>query len=64
MKKRKYSAAFQARHASFTPLCFSVDGLLGNEACFFLRRLLELLAAKWGESYGENLKNGSNFMST
>ena len=34
-KKRKYSLACQARRASFTPLCFSVDGLLGGEANVF-----------------------------
>ena len=30
-KKQKYSAAANARCAHFTPLCFSVDGLVGSE---------------------------------
>ena len=29
-KRRKYGAACLARRASFTPLCFSVDGLFGS----------------------------------
>ena len=51
-KKRKYSSACQARRASFTPLCFSVDGVLGSEANFFLKRLADQLAMKWEKSYG------------
>ena len=35
--KRKYSTACTDRRASFTPLCFSVDGLLGCEADVFLK---------------------------
>ena len=38
-KERKYSLACQACYASFTPLCFSVDGLLGSEANFFFKWL-------------------------
>ena len=34
-KKRKYSNACADRRASFTPLCLSVDGLLGGEAEVF-----------------------------
>ena len=35
--KRKYLEACLARHAGFTPLCFSIDGMLGSEAyCFLL----------------------------
>ena len=45
-KKKKYSAACLAHRASFTPLCFSVDGMLGNEARFFLRRLADRLSSK------------------
>ena len=30
-----------------TPLCLSVDGMLGSEAEFFVRRLGDFLAAKW-----------------
>ena len=50
-KKRKYVEACLARHAGFTPLCFSIDGMLGKEADFFLRRLADLLSAKWERPY-------------
>ena len=35
-EKRKYSDACAAKHVSFTPLCFSVDGLMGVEAKTFM----------------------------
>ena len=38
-KKRKYSTACSDHCASFTPLCFSVDGLLSCEADVFLKQL-------------------------
>jgi hypothetical protein len=51
-KKSKYSKACEADwHASFTPLCLSVDGLLGPELKFFLKYLAENLALKWDENY-------------
>ena len=31
----------------FTPLCVSVDGLLGEEADFFIHRLCDFLSIKW-----------------
>ena len=34
VEKRKYLQACQDRHATFTPLCVSVDGMLGSEAEF------------------------------
>ena len=52
-KKRKHSAAFCARWAHFTPLCFSVDGLTGCEASSFIRRLASGLAARWDRSYSD-----------
>ena len=36
-----------------TPLCFSVDGILGGDAEVFLKRLGDGLAMKWGKSYSE-----------
>ena len=39
------------KHASFTPLCFSVDGLLGEEAETFLKIMADRLATKWDKSY-------------
>ena len=46
-KKRKYLQACQDRRAAFTPLCVSVDGLLGKETDFFIHRLCDFLCAKW-----------------
>ena len=46
-KKRKYLQACQDRRAAFTPLCVSVDGLLGKEADFFIHQLCDFLCAKW-----------------
>ena len=51
VEKKKYSEACLAHHASFTPLCFSVDGMLGTEARFFLRRLADRLSSKWERPY-------------
>ena len=45
-KKRKYLQACQDRRVSFTPLCVSIDGLLGKEADFFIHRLCDFLCAK------------------
>ena len=39
--------ACQDRRACFTPLCVSVDGMLGVETEFFLKRLGDYLAVKW-----------------
>ena len=50
-KKRKYMEACLACHASFTPLCFSIDGMFGTEADFC--RLTERLSIKWERSYSE-----------
>ena len=52
-KKAKYSVACEERRALFTPLCFSVDGLMGTEAEVFLKRLGDRLAVKWEKSYSE-----------
>ena len=46
-KKRKYSTAFSDRRASFTPLCFSIDGLLGCEADVFPEQLVNRLFDTW-----------------
>ena len=50
-KKRKYSDACAAKHVSFTPLCFSVDGLMGTETKMFMDRLADFLATKWERLY-------------
>ena len=52
-KKDKYKHACEERRAVFTPLCISVDGLMGKEASIFLKRLAERLSHKWERSYSE-----------
>ena len=46
-KKRKYCDACTERRATFTPLCFSVDGLVGDEAACFLKHLDRSLSVTW-----------------
>jgi hypothetical protein len=50
-KKAKYNKACLDRRALFTPLCVSVDGLLGHETSVFVKRLAEQLSFKWDMSY-------------
>ena len=50
-KKQKYSDACNTRHVSFTPLSFSVDGLVVKEAKVFLDLLADKLNLKWGKPY-------------
>ena len=38
-KKKKYHQACSDGMALFTPLCISVDGLLGREAAVFVKRI-------------------------
>ena len=52
-KKKKYSEAAALRRASFTPLVVSVDGVLGQEANFFVKLLAQKLAHKWDKSSRE-----------
>jgi hypothetical protein len=50
-KKKKYLDACTIRRATFTPLCISVDGMLGREANVFVKRTAEMLSLKWGTNY-------------
>ena len=52
-KKRKYSEAAMARHASFSPFVLSVDGQMRREARVFMKRVAEKLAITWQRSYSE-----------
>ena len=52
-KKRKYLTACLEQRRTFTPFVVSVDGLLGREAQFFIKRLAALRAEKWAKSYSE-----------
>ena len=54
-KKKKYLEACSDRRAMFTPLCTSVDGLLGREANVFVKRIAERLSYKWNTNYGQVL---------
>ena len=50
-KKCKYLQACQNQCATFTLLCVSIDGMLGSEAEFFVKRLSDFLAARWERPY-------------
>ena len=39
----------------FTPLCTSLDGLLGREANVFVKRIAERLSYKWNTNYSQVL---------
>jgi len=52
-EKWKYCDAFTEHHATFMPLCFSVDGLVGDEAACFLKHLARCLSVTWEHHYGE-----------
>jgi hypothetical protein len=52
-KKQKYTAACEARRASFTPFITSVDGVLGREAASFMKHVTLKLANKWQRSIAE-----------
>ena len=52
-KKAKYRLACEARRALFTPLCVSVDGLMGKEATAFVKRIGDNLSLKWNKPYSE-----------
>jgi hypothetical protein len=53
MKKDKYLAPCLERRRHFTPLVFSVDGMMGKEARAASRRVSSLLAAKWNQPYSQ-----------
>uniref|UniRef100_A0A1X7SKP0 Reverse transcriptase domain-containing protein n=1 Tax=Amphimedon queenslandica TaxID=400682 RepID=A0A1X7SKP0_AMPQE len=54
-KKRKYSAACEERRALFTPLCVSVDGLMGKECTKFIQRLADRLSLAWHRDYSTTI---------
>ena len=55
-KKRKYCDASTEHHATFTSLCFSVDGLVGDEAACFWKHLGRSLSSTWERHYGEVIR--------
>lgn len=50
-KRDVYAAPCAERRRDFTPLVFSVDGLMGEKATEVSRRLACRLSKKWGRSY-------------
>ena len=52
-KKDKYLDACVERRRQFTPLVYSVDGLMGTEARAATKRLASLLANKWKRAYSD-----------
>ena len=52
-KKWKYCVAYTECCATFTLLCFSVDGIFGDEAACFLKHLARSLSVTWEHLYGE-----------
>ena len=55
-KERKYCDACTEHRATFTPLCSSVDGLVGDEAACFLKHLGRSLSMTWECHYGELIR--------
>ena len=54
-KKNRYVDACATRRAHFTPLCFSVDGLVGSEATCFLKSMACRFSIRWDKSFAEVL---------
>uniref|UniRef100_A0A1X7UDW6 Uncharacterized protein n=1 Tax=Amphimedon queenslandica TaxID=400682 RepID=A0A1X7UDW6_AMPQE len=52
-KKNKYSSACESIHTSFTPLCFTIDGLVGVDVNNFLKKLAGRLSLKWDQPYSQ-----------
>ena len=55
-EKRRYCDACTERCATFTPLCFSVDGLVGDEAACFLKHPGRSLSVTWEHHHGEVMR--------
>ena len=55
-KQRKYCDACTERCATFTPLCFSDDDLVDDEAAYFLKHLGRILSVTWERQYGEVIR--------
>ena len=52
-KKKEYSKTCEESKENFTPLCISVDRLLGSETRIFFKRLNDHLGHKWQKSYSK-----------
>lgn len=49
-KQRKYTAACEVKHATFTPLVTSVDGVFAPQMTSFVKHMGEALADRWNKS--------------
>uniref|UniRef100_A0A1X7UJK8 Uncharacterized protein n=1 Tax=Amphimedon queenslandica TaxID=400682 RepID=A0A1X7UJK8_AMPQE len=49
--KSKYGHICENQHASFTPLCSTVDGQVGPEVYTFIKHLSGRLSVKWNRPY-------------
>ena len=54
-KKNKYARSCEDQHASLTPLCVSIDGLVGSEMNSFLKNMAQKLSTKWNRLYASTL---------
>lgn len=54
-KKKKYLSACEQRHATFTPLVTSVDGIFAPQMNNFIKILAERLSEKQGMEYKKML---------
>ena len=52
-KKHKYTLACEERRAVFTPICCSVDEMIGKEGKMFFKTIAENLSQKWEKSYSK-----------
>ena len=53
-KKRQYNArVMELEHSTFTPLVYSIKGVMAKECQIYHKALAEKLAVKTGESYNE-----------
>ena len=53
LKKDKHLRACLERRRSFTPICYSVDGMAGRETRAAEKQLARLLADKWERTYSQ-----------
>ena len=52
-ENQRKSEAVEARRAFFTPFVVSVDGVLGREANYLLKRFADKLSQKWKNLYSQ-----------
>ena len=54
-KRRPHTTVIEIEHATFTPLVYSTNGAMGEEADHFYKVLCEKLAQKTNCSYSETM---------